>query len=345
MPMRELSDSGVPQRTSELLASYFQTSADKFKSWLITPPGRTPKSQAFNQSWAQQKVQQLNQEINLLKARSSNWAAMNHREVAIAAAKTADNQARELGVLSSDGTLQGRFGLIDVNTVKIFAADTVQREALKTYHDLAKAADSMQDRTATLLRGTADLGLSQAEINRILAGGVIEGKPDVAIRTLRDELQKLHGDKVEIAGRNYDVKYYAEMVVRTRTRAASVIARHERLEALGLDLVSIVGRISDNFCTAFLGQVFSLSGRSSKYPSYASLPGGGPPFHPNCSKSTRPFVEALATKGQLATAEGVDEADKLLGKTPAEAQRSFKDLQLRQAVQKSYGTTAKALFG
>ena len=54
-------------------------------------------------------------------------------------------------------------------------------------------------------------------------------------------------------------------------------ARHERLGELGLDLVAFVGRVSDNFCSAFLGQVFSLSGTSNKYPAYASLPGGGPP--------------------------------------------------------------------
>jgi hypothetical protein len=144
---------------------------------------------------------------------------------------------------------------------------------------------------------------------------------------------------------NFDVGYYAEMVARTKTREASVDARHERLSELGLDLVAIVGRISKNFCTAFLGQVFSLSGNSDKYPAYSSLPGGGPPFHPNCSKSTRPFVEELASDKQLDQADGLDDADKLLGMDATQAQRAFKDLQIHAQQKDRYATTASKLFG
>jgi hypothetical protein len=91
--------------------------------------------------------------------------------------------------------------------------------------------------------------------------------------------------------------------------------------------------------------VFSLSGKSDKYPAYAELPGGGPPFHPNCSKSTRPFIEDLASSKQLDQADGLDDADKLLGMKPAEAQRTFKDLQIYDQQKDRYATTAKKLFG
>jgi hypothetical protein len=141
------------------------------------------------------------------------------------------------------------------------------------------------------------------------------------------------------------VGYYAELVARTRTREAQVQARHERLGELGIDLVSIVGRISNSFCTAFLGQVFSLSGTSAKYPAYASLPGGGPPFHPNCSKSTRPYVEALATQAQAEQAETLPDAQQLLGQDVATAQRRYKDLQIRNQVEDRYATTEARLFG
>jgi hypothetical protein len=106
-----------------------------------------------------------------------------------------------------------------------------------------------------------------------------------------------------------------------------------------------VGLVSTHFCTAFLGQVFSLSGKSDKYPAYSELPGGGPPFHPNCSKSTRPFVEELASPAQLEQAEGLDDADKLLGDDPARAQRKFRDLQIHTQQKDRYSTTAQKLFG
>jgi hypothetical protein len=119
------------------------------------------------------------------------------------------------------------------------------------------------------------------------------------------------------------------MVVRTKTREAVVAGRTERFSGLGLDLVAITGRLSDNFCTAFLGQVFSISGKHPKYPPLSSLPGGGPPFHPNCSKGVRPYIEDLATPGQQKAAVPSSAVADLIGKTPAEAQRMFRDLQLR----------------
>jgi hypothetical protein len=163
------------------------------------------------------------------------------------------------------------------------------------------------------LRTIAEQGLGREKLNRILAGGVIEGAPVETIRTLRDELSKIHGETVPIVDKNgdtinYAAKDYAEMVARTQTRQATTIARHERLESNGVDLVSIVGRVSTNFCTAFLGQVFSLSGKSDKYPALSSLPGGAgpyppPPFHPHCSKSTRP-VRRLPGQRQAAARRG-----------------------------------------
>jgi hypothetical protein len=114
---------------------------------------------------------------------------------------------------------------------------------------------------------------------------------------------------------------------------------------MDINLVTIVGKVSDNFCSAFLGMVFSLDGKSDKYPAYSELPGDGPPFHPSCSKSTRAFVPELATETQLDMADGLDDADKLLGDDTSEAQKKYKSLGMRAQVQKHYATTAKQLFG
>lgn|GEM_PF-5974793 len=181
------------------------------------------------------------------------------------------------------------------------------------------------------------------------------GQPQQTILALRDKFLAIGDGTVPVKDKNGDTinfqaKYYASMVVRTKTRQATVHARHARLQELGIDLVSIVGLVSKNFCTAFLGQVFTLKGKSDKYPSIDELPGGGPPFgappfHPNCSKGTRPFIDELATDREKSMAQGVDDADKLLGCDTSEAQRRFKDLQIYQQVKPKYATTAKALFG
>jgi len=57
------------------------------------------------------------------------------------------------------------------------------------------------------------------------------------------------------------------------------------------------------------------------------------------------FTLSAIVTAWIAAADGDDDQDKMLGIDPAEAQRRFKALQLRQQVQKNYASTARALFG
>gem|GEM_PF-5391913 len=81
-----------------------------------------------------------------------------------------------------------------------------------------------------------------------------------------------------------------------------------------------------------------LSGTSRKYPAYDDLPEGGPPFHPRCSKGTRPFVEEYATAEQIEQAQGPRGGDprRLLGMSAQAAQRAYKDLQIRPQIESHY---------
>lgn len=336
MPMPEFSNSGVSDAASALVAKYFRDANDRLKKIVLDPTGRTAAAREFRAARAAQQIQQIDQILTGLKARTSGWVGVHVPAAMRDGIALAHEQAIKAGVRPPEGLVAGSFTKIDQRTALVLAMDTTMA--------LHNATDSMGDRAKTVLRQTAQEGLAESDINRILAGGVIEGKPVQTIRLLREELQRVHGDQVEINGRNYDVRKYAETVVRTKTRQATVKARHGRLEALGLDLVAIVGKVSDSFCTAFLGQVFSLSGKSNKYPAYSSLPGGGPPFHPNCSKSTRPFVAELATEKQLDQADLLESSGKLLGMNAAEAQKSYKDLQIRGEIKGRYATTAAQLF-
>ena len=118
-----------------------------------------------------------------------------------------------------------------------------------------------------------------------------------------------------------------------------VTSTNNRLAQVGIHLVAIVGLISKNFCTAYLGQVFSLDGNSSDYPPLSSLPSGGPPFHPNCSKSTRAFVVELASEKQLTAADGIADEASFRNVSATQAQRNFKDLQAHAQIAGSYQTT------
>jgi Phage minor capsid protein 2 len=336
-----LSNSGVPQDHVEELVRTYRAAQERLKAIVLNPPGGTAKAATFNQARAATQLAQIERILAALKQEAATWVGQAIPQAFADGIARADTQAREAGVSPADSAFKGSFSLVDHGTIDVFARDT--------YHDLAKAAGSMADRAKRMLRATRQEGLSETDINRILAGGVIEGMPAETIRTLREELRKVHGNEVQVIDKNgspinFEVGYYASMVARTKTREATVKSRHGRLQKLGLDLVEIIGRVSKNFCTAYLGQVFSLSGTSGKYQAYASLPGGGPPFHPNCTKSTRPFVESLASEKELDDAEGDDDQEKMLNIDQSTAQRRFKDLQLHQQVKERYANTAAKLF-
>jgi hypothetical protein len=365
----ELFDSGVPRSASDSLVKLFEAAQDKLKKIVLNPPGGTEASRMYRQAWAAQQIQQIDRMMVELRQGAASWIGANLPIAVRDGVLRAELQAEEAGVawdaatrgqgdkamaspgplsprplvpLSSSAPPSGSFSLIDQGTVAAFATDI--------FTDLSGAATSMGERAQRLLRATAQNDLSEASINTILAGGVIEGRPAETIRTLREEFRRVAGDEIAVRTKtggvmNFEVGYYASMVARTRTRQASVHSRHQRLQQLGLNLVSIIGLLSKNFCTAYLGQVYSLDGRSDKYPALSDLPGGGPPFHPNCSKSTRPFIEELASEKQLDMAEGDDDQAKMLNIDPATAQRRFKDLQIEQMVRKNYASTAKRLFG
>lgn len=342
----ELFDSGAPRSQTAILASIFVDAQKRMADEVLKPKGRTQGSREFRQARAASQIVQVDKILRDLKQGTASWLSQDASllKPVHEARQRADRQAEEAGV-RVESALSGSFDRVNARTAAVFARQIAA--------DLAGpdgAAERMAERSKRLLRETAQVGLDESQINRVLAGGLIEGKPVETIRRLREELRAVHGGTVTITDKNgdpreFDVGRYAEMVARTQTRQATVVARHERLGELGMDLVVIVGRVSQYFCTAFLGQAFSLSGKHPRYPAYASLPGGGPPFHPNCSKSTRPFVEELAEPQQLADAEPLGDARKLLGMDTSKAQRSFKDLQLHAQVKDRYATTEKRLFG
>lgn len=336
----EFANSGAPQGVVDELVKLYRDAAARLREEVLHPQGRTQSARDFKAGRAAQQLAQIDRILASLKQNAAGWIGTNLPQVFVDGITRANQQARDAGVLPPDSPIQGSFSLVNEGTVEIFAKDI--------YHDLGGAADSMGQQAKRVLRETRQQDLDERDVDRILAGGVIEGKPTQAIRQLRDALRAVAGDVVTVIDKNghpiqFETGYYASMVARTKTRQATVKARHQRLEGLGLDLVSIVGRVSRYFCTAYLGQVFSLSGRSDKYPALASLPSGGPPFHPNCSKSTRPFIEGLASEKQLDDAEGDDDQPQMLNIDTATAQRRYKDLQIEQQVRQRYPTTAAQL--
>ena len=341
--------------SDSILARYYTDAARRLRAIVLHPPGRTESSREFRRARASELVDQVSKIVTDLRGKAAGWTGRAMNAAWREGIANADAQIKTAFGRSAEAAIRPSFALVNAAAVKAFADSTAQRQtraASGAAGDLDRAARSMGERATRLIRDTAQLGLDEAKINAILAGGVIEGTPVATIRQLREELRAVHGEQVEVRTKsggtmNFDVAYYARMVAVTKTRQATEIGRRGRLAEVGIDLVRIVGRHSNNFCTAFLSQVFSLSGTHPRYPSLDSLPGGGPPFHPNCSKSTAAFVERLATDEQREAAEPDSGSRTLIGMTPTQAQRTYKDLQLRpaaeqrdRAVERSIGDAA-----
>jgi hypothetical protein len=334
MPLPPFSPSGVPQSASEILARRYREAAERLKKIVMNPPGSKASSQASRRARAAGLLQQIDQVVipNLLQD-ASGWIGEHVPPAYTEGKKEGDANARKWVKVPAAKELKTSFSLIDHHALQALSN--------KTWSDLQKSARSMGEVAKSLIRDTADMGLSSSDLHDIIAGGIIDGQPRDAIRELSGRLKKINNGQVaRIVNRNgaemnFDADYYAQLVVRTMTRQAVQEGRHNRFRELDIDLVMVVGRVSDNPCTAFLGQVYSLSGKSGKYP---PLPFGGPPFHPNCSKSTAAFVEDLATDQEKEVAAPDDDVAKVAAApTFYQAAKTFKDLQLRQQVTARYG--------
>jgi hypothetical protein len=128
------------------------------------------------------------------------------------------------------------------------------------------------------------------ETSKYNAGMAHLTSKDIAARIREKLLAQLGGeDFIRINGRSYNVKSYSELVARTRMRESQTEAVKESMKEFDEDLVEIPRH--DNpcpDCAEYQGKVYSVSGKSDKYP---ELPDGGPPFHPNCEDVMNPVSE------------------------------------------------------
>jgi len=99
-------------------------------------------------------------------------------------------------------------------------------------------------------------------------------------RQIKDYLIKKigGGDFINIKGRNYSLKAYAELVARTRMRESQTEAVVEMAKEYDNDLAQITTHDNPcDLCAEYQGEVYSISGDT---PEYELLPDGGPPWHP-----------------------------------------------------------------
>lgn len=96
---------------------------------------------------------------------------------------------------------------------------------------------------------------------------------------------------VDKAGREWDMRTYAEMVARTGSQEAQSQAILNRTAESGNDLVRVTSHGGAcPLCEPWEGEILSISGESDEHPSLAEAEEAGL-FHPNCAHAIGPHVE------------------------------------------------------
>jgi hypothetical protein len=138
---------------------------------------------------------------------------------------------------------------------------------------------------------------SMTAVDRALKANATNGRS--AIKAIRELLAPVvkNGAVVITSGnrqRMIPQKWFAELVFQTRSGEHANAATLSRLGSRCIDLVKVLGGDATQPCTAYAGQVFSISGKSAKYPPLSGLEKTGAMSHIACQGCYVAFIEGLS---------------------------------------------------
>ena len=180
----------------------------------------------------------------------------------------------------------------------------IERQVNITMDVLIRANQSIKLNVATFLylARQAVKGLSQFQafdmrdeefIDELLGDALREGETrGFASRIVRDYFREQFGDAkfININGRNYEMRKYADLVAKTRLRVVQTEAVLNTCKEFDNDLVQVSDHGCDcQICQEYEGNTYSLSGKSSSYPYLDSYP----PWHPRCQHNISPTSEIV----------------------------------------------------
>jgi len=182
----------------------------------------------------------------------------------------------------------------------------IERQVNITMDVLIRANQSIKMNVATFLylARQAVRGLSQFQafdmrdeefIDDLLGDALREGETrGYAMKVVREYFREQFGDAkfININGRNYEMKAYADLVAKTRLRVVQTEAVLNTCKEFDNDLVQVSDHgteCASNICQEYEGNIYSLSGKSTAYPYLDSYP----PWHPRCQHNISPTSEVV----------------------------------------------------
>ena len=210
-----------------------------------------------DQEWQLQKLQQLGKlrsvNLSMIKKERAKLIVAVHEEIESVAnerAKMVDDQTKGAGKLIGE--------VLPVDTDPQLKAviskweSTVVSSFDSTFAPMLSKCDAVYTDTIYKAVAKAQMGVSSRQA---IAEACSEWSQQ-GLKALTDN-----------AGRTWTTEAYAQMVVRTNTTSTATETQFARMSELGEDLVEISSHLGARpKCEPYQGRIFSLSGKSDKYP-------------------------------------------------------------------------------
>lgn len=178
------------------------------------------------------------------------------------------------------------------NQLHLDAIEAISRETYAYMSDALTGISKTGDRLIN--------EATQMKINELIGTGMITGDTRKEIsknimKTLKQQGITAIRDR---AGKQWDLDAYTRMLTRTKLTQAHNAGTINRTLESGYDLVVVSEHAgSCPLCAPWQGKVYTITGRSSEYPSLDTARSGGL-FHPNCRHKTTTYHEVRGESKQ-----------------------------------------------
>lgn len=189
-------------------------------------------------------------------------------------------------------------------------ADPVMHGIILAWQETAK--NQMNLAMATMLEKTGQLYVDT--INRTtlqVLTGAMSGR-EALVKTVKEWAASGVPSIVDRAGRQWTTEAYSNMVIRTNTTRVATEVQLKRAEEYGADLIEVSSHAGARpLCAPYQGKIFSISGKSEKYPPLSSTSYGEPAglFMINCGHMQYPFFEGISRQTYAPTENAEENAE------------------------------------
>ncbi len=286
------------------LVDIFSVALDRLKKTILDPSLRSGDRRKVAQ-----RIIEIQDHIKELKQESAEWAA-KYIPKAYKYGAYQDQELIERLAKYRKTPAKTAFGRYHKQAAKVAAEGAAA--------DFAVAADALEKTFVNYVR-RIQIETARQAIAREISAGIVEGatRETTTSRLMKVLEYQAKNGIITVGKTTMAVDQYADMLCRTLTRAARTDGVLNRAKENNIDLVIINNTGAVDFCREYEDQIFSISGRDSRFPVLTERP----PFHPNCTHSISLFAEEFAEPDEIELGRQFNKSD--IGKPASEMAKKY----------------------